>query len=844
MQWLIVKPQYLKTMIIGNIYRPPSGSHPKFLETLSSALSNLEDYRVHEIHLSGDFNINFLSPLSQQAKDLLALTKSNGLTQLISTPTRVTPSTKTLIDLYFTNAPTPNLLYYGSHPLNISDHDMIYLIRKKPRQKQTKITFEGRIYKNYNSTMFQNMIRTTDWDDIVTEPDSATAWSMMINRIDQLLSDICPIKQVTLRKPQRPWLTTDVLEQIKFKDDLMIQARAAQDPVLWREAKRTRNRTQNLVNASKAAYIHNELVNSRKDGKSFWRTIHTVLSPAGSSNSPINLQHQNGTVIPPQQAATTINEYFINVASNLLTTQVPWPDPGPQTAATFSLRPPTMSELLKIIRAISVNKSSSIDNISSAVLKDVFLVIPHVVLHIMTQSIITGRFPEDWKRSTVIPIEKIHNANTPSDFRPISLLPLPGKIIEKLVAIQTNEYLESNSILTPHQSGFRKNHSTISTVGRFTDDIFRAMNLNQFTMAIFVDFRKAFDCVDHMILNSKLGNLGFQPTTLSWFKDYLNHRMQRTRANSTNSDYLQVKCGVPQGSILGPILFLIYINDLPKILTNTSFKLYADDTLIYASGTSIQETTAKINTDLDNLAKWCAENKMFINYTKTKQVTFGPPGILDTIPKTPLVSIENTPIHQVTNYKYLGITLDAKLTFNDHVKKCHKAASHKLSLLRRIRPLLTTYAAVQIYKTMILPLLEYGNALYGPANKTLLNKLQVTQNKCLKVALALPKRTPTTQIHEQCGLQRLSTRRAHSTLSQAFSRISNRVQIDKRRIQTRKFSAPVLVVPNYTNQLSQRALEYRCATLWNDLPTHTRRAHSYHVFKRLLNLAPVQFDPP
>ena len=843
MQWLIIKPPNQKTMVLGNIYRSPGPGQPKFLEHFSQALQTLDAHAGKDIHILGDFNIDVKGVKTNTVKELITMTRLAGLIQLIETPTRVTPSTATTIDLYFTNA--EHIVASGSHPLNISDHDAIFLVRKKQSPPKVRTSFKGRIYKNYDSDHFQNEIRNRDWTQVMTADDCDLAWEALQGGIEEVLSRTCPVKMITLRKPQKPWLTVDILEQIKLKDDRMIEARASGDQALWIEAKRLRNRTKAMMGKAKAAYLQSVLTDTAKDSKAFWNTVHMILNPAKKSGQQINLLSNEGTPEPPGDAAETINDFFINVAHDLRKpNNVPWINGGPITDTNFSIGIPTYGELLKVLKKIDVNKSSGIDFLSSRVLKDAFLAAPHLLLRTIIISLTSGCFPGAWKRGTVIPIPKVANASTPSDHRPVALLPLPSKIIEKLVGAQTEHYLESNNLLTPHQFGFRKGRSTMGTVCELTDDIYKAMHKGLLTSAVFVDFRKAFDCVDHDILCSKLLNLGFAPNTLAWFRSYLTDRVQCTMANGVKSSLQGVRCGVPQGSILGPILFITFVNDLPDRLAHTKFKLYADDTLIYSMGKSYEENAISLNRDLSSLSDWCVNHRMFINYSKTKLLNFGSQGALTAAKAVTQVQIEGNPIQQVQTYKYLGVVLDPKLAFDNHVRKCVSTSSHKLSILRKVRPMLTRTAAVRIYKAMILPLLEYGDVLYGGAGKQTLKKLQVTQNRCLKLALALPKRTPTTQVHNEGSIGMLTERRDISVLMQAYERVCDGKLLDSRKLRTRKFDAPVLVVPRYLKDQPKRAVEYRSAVAWNNLPPDIRLAPSKPAFKRRLRSYYAAKRPP
>ena len=236
-------------------------------------------------------------------------------------------------------------------------------------------------------------------------------------------------------------------------------------------------------------------------------------------------------------------------------------------------------------------------------------------------------------------------------------------MLEKIVCSQINQYLDDNEIITEHQNGFRPGRSTITTVAEFTDDIYQALENKQVTTALFVDFRKAFDCIHHTRLLRKFEKIGFAENTMSWLKSYLSNHSQRTLAYGIFSKSLPIKYGVPQGSILGPLAFLIFINDLPKIIKSTKFKLYADDTVIYSADQDPMLSVGNIQEDLNNISQWCQENKMTINIKKTKLMHFGSRATLRRINTQP-VSLQGQDIENVHHYKYLGIYLDPTLNFN------------------------------------------------------------------------------------------------------------------------------------------------------------------------------------
>ena len=248
---------------------------------------------------------------------------------------------------------------------------------------------------------------------------------------------------------------------------------------------------------------------------------------------------------------------------------------------------------------------------------------PTQITYLYNLSILQSSVPLAWKVALVTPLQKDGDPTDTNNLRPISLLPLPGKILERLIHSQVMNYLESNNILSKHQGGFRNNHSTLDTIAKFTDDVYTAINSHELTLAVFIDFRKAFDTINHQILLKQLNKLGFDNNFTNWTKDYLTDRFQQTLANGIRSGPRRVTCGVPQGSILGPLFFLVYINDLSSAIKRSQLKLFADDTTIYYSSKNVIALQNVIQQDLLNVAQWCDSNALTINMNKTKLMLFG-----------------------------------------------------------------------------------------------------------------------------------------------------------------------------------------------------------------------------
>ena len=310
----------------------------------------------------------------------------------------------------------------------------------------------------------------------------------------------------------------------------------------------------------------------------FWDIIND-LACKDKEHNIINLRNKNtGEAINKEDTSSFINEYFSTIGSNLAQLfNTPWSYDGDFQENTMTSLTADPAEVLKLCREIKPFKSSSIHQLSSKVLKDAFLVISTQLTHLFNLIFTTGVYPDIWKRANVIPLFKGGDLTNVNNYRPISLLSLPGKIIEKIIHSQINNFLDDNHLLNSKQDGFRKGRSTIDTIAGFTDDIYSEMDIGNCSVAVFIDFRKAFDVVNHNILVKKLSYMGIQGNNLNLLTNYLRNRSQCTLANSVTSQPCSMTYGVPQGSTLGPLQFLIYINDLYKSTTTSKMHLYADD---------------------------------------------------------------------------------------------------------------------------------------------------------------------------------------------------------------------------------------------------------------------------
>ena len=324
---------------------------------------------------------------------------------------------------------------------------------------------------------------------------------------------------------------------------------------------------------------------------------------------------------------------------------------------------------MKHLKKLSPHKATGLDNISCRLLKEAAPIISDSLTVIINKSIDTGFFPSKWKIAKVFSLYKAENRTDPQNYRPISVLPAISKICERVVYDQLYAYLNENDLLTKYQSGFRPLHSTVTALLDITNEWYFNIDKGMTNMAVFLDLAKAFDTVSHTVLLRKLELYGIVGTTIDWFSSYLSNRQQQCIVEGSLSTPQTVTCGVPQGSILGPLLFLIYINYLPQCLIHTKPHMYADDTILSAASTSTIELQLELNQDLLNIKEWLLANKFSLNVTKSEYMHFGTNFRLSNLGKIFSIVIGDKQIKRVETTKYLGIHLDENLKWNEHINK-------------------------------------------------------------------------------------------------------------------------------------------------------------------------------
>jgi len=433
----------------------------------------------------------------------------------------------------------------------------------------------------------------------------------------------------------------------------------------------------------------------------------------------------------------TLNEHYNTTAVRLLNS-VPKPEDTlheiintlPETPNSFSFSKTTYTETRKAITALRDDCSTGQDHLPSKYLKLCVNEITSPICNIINTAIEEKSFPQQWKISKITPIPKIDHPLEPSDYRPISILPILSKVYERILMQQIVSHLDSQQLLSQHQSGFRKGHCTVTTCLKIKSDIIKAMDSGEVTLSVMADFSKAFDTVDFETLIKKLHQLKFSKPALLTLSSYLSNRHQFVQINDKESDKLTVLNGVPQGSILGPVLFNIYVHDMSGN-TDAECIQYADDTSLYrhTKPRQLAECADQMNSDIKNIQRWSESQNLLFNAKKTKTMLFATQQMARRHEfEYEIKSINEKPIERVKEFKLLGLTFSEDMKWNSHIKQATSKAYGTLKTLSKIKRFVPYHLRKQLAESLVLSRLDYGNALLQNAPKYLHQQLQRIQN--------------------------------------------------------------------------------------------------------------------
>lgn len=767
--------------IICCLYRPYV--HLKNMNNLRAILESVtEKYPEHILILTGDFNLPGINWNLRQLKhdcqhkqihsEFLDILNDFMLDQIITEPTHIMGNT---LDLLCTNTPGYILQTDIIQP-GLSDHYIISATLKPIVQRlSSKTHIAVKKYKEADDEAFHENMQKLSMD-LATMEDPNDMWKLFTNQLQQNIEACVPTKEIKRINANQPnWFGTDAEKLISKQRRTYRKYKQTGDPFFLEKYRQERKITKKEVRRMKTSFLVDNICGPLKRGNSkpFFR--HLRNKKTGSAPS-INLKtNDQQSTDDPAECADLLNNFFQEqFCKNHCIDGVPPLDSFNDNIEISD------DGVEKLIISLGNGKSPGPDGLRKP---DLMIDIPTTAAclsHIYRASIKSGKLPDQWKMAYVTPIHKGGDPDQVSNYRPISLTSIPCKMLEHIVLHHINKKLDS--YLHHRQHGFRRGLSCDTQLCATFHDLAKSLEQNKTTHAVILDFKKAFDKVPHSLLLQKLRAIpGLDPVLINWIQDFITGRKQRVVLQNSKSRVCSVTSGVPQGSVLGPTLFLVYINDLPDTLT-CSVSLYADDTLLYQDVTSDQDS-AKFQRNIDAVQKWSQKWMMPFNINKCHAMAFdtGNNNI------TPAYKLGTTDIPWTTNTRYLGVTLQHDLKFDQHVSKKTDKASKILGAIKHTLHGTPSKCRLLAYVSLCRPVLEYADTLWDPTSRQTIDQIENIQRRAVRFISNLKGRDSVTEERDLLELAPLETRRRnhrvtllhkiltdeerHSTLSASYDEI-------------------------------------------------------------------------
>ncbi|XP_057305630.1 uncharacterized protein LOC130646135 [Hydractinia symbiolongicarpus] len=658
------------------------------------------------------------------------------------------------------------------------------------------------------------------------------------NKVTNIFNKHAPVIDKRVKGRLCPWMTTDIRVLMTDRDKALRYARKTNKACDWTAYKKLRNKCTYAVNMAKFNSNKKLLEENSDKPRKFWQTIKNIMPCKSKGTSCRSHFLEDGCVKAdtPVQKSNLLSNFFSNVAMSLRKKSIfmkdfIWRQPNkvePIRTQRFDFKYVSKSFVEKELKNLKRHKATGIDNLPPAVMKDSANEISQPLCFIINLSLSTADVPTEWKHPTVTPIHKSGPSTKVDNYRPISILPIASRILERAVHTQLMKYLEKNNLLSEQQFGYRRKRSTDIAATVFLDSIRTEIDRGNLVGATFIDLSKAFDTVGHSILLSKLPSFGIHDNELKWFTDYLFNRKQQVVYENSKSNVSNMTCGVPQGSILGPLLFLIYFNDFKSALRKSKTVKFADDTVLYVAHKSVQDIENALNDELKNISTYLANNDLVINLKKgkTEVMLFGSGKKLSSIPHKPNIKFGTVDINVTKRYKYLGSTIDPTLTLSDNFNKAYKKASSRLRLLQNLRKNMDNNTATTIYNTMIIPLVVFNSIINLNFSKTEINKLNSLDSRAKQITKnANIKSTYTVILRHAC-----------KTVKKCFagetcSNMKEYFEVNSHSKCTRNQNC-LLKISKIKLEVTRGSFRYMGAKIYNSLPLDIRKATTVNDFNQ------------
>ena len=676
----------------------------------------------------------------------------------------------------------------------------------------------------------------------------------LISSYKALIDKYLPLRKISNKEKKgllKPWITRGIKVSIKVRDKLLRKSTRTKSDSLYKEYKYYRNLITRLKKTSFNNYYSDKFQSHFKDKKKTWETVNEITNHKVRKKTQIaSLKDEKGQVIRKSiDIANRLNQHFNSIGNKLAKEIKPVssmatvcsPDPPENSVYMFGAK---IDEIQKLIKELKSNKAPGIDEINNYIIKVSAITIIPILLKLFNCCMNIGYFPDKLKIAIIVPLHKGGERSDVLNYRPISLLPILGKLFEKIIKKRFTKFLDKYSLINPHQFGFRKGYSTELAVAEVQNLLLKNLDDRKISCAVFLDLAKAFDTVDHQLLLGKLKRHGIRGCALSLIKSYLSNRKHLVKINGVESSFLTLNIGVPQGSVLGPLLFLIFINDLPYY-TNLKVKLFADDTMLTMESDTYTDLQTNVNLEINKVHRWLCANKLTLNITKSKYM-------IVTNKKKPTegefrVKINGVDIEKCSSYKYLGVYIDENLNWKAHVDYICGKITKVCGMLSKLRHCVGYDILKMVYYALVTSHLQYCNLVWGNADETTLKPLQTLQNRIVRIMTFAPFSSHNVnQIYDDLEFLNLSQihklskakfvyKHTNGLLPSNFNDYLCSVENTHSYTLRSSTNGCYRQILGKTNQ-SYKMIQFDGAKLWNTIPRNIKTAESLKTFALVYKL--------
>ena len=847
--WIEIKLGNLNILLCA-LYRPPN-SCDLFWNYLEYAIDKAYE-TTHNLVITGDINVNLLANRSRHP--LYDIINQFNLVNTIKEPTRIGHTSNTLLDPIFISQ---SLTFSNSFVIDIdrqiSDHNACVSYIYVTLNLNACYKRDVWLYKKGDYAKFNNLIADFDWESVFSNCHSIDeACDIFTAEYISMAKTCIPTRTVTIRPSDKPWMTSELRKEIKLRDKLHNKYKKNKCSTNSEIFKRQRNKVNNMKKYARLSFYEN--INGvidklyTGDPKSYWKFINRITKQSGTTSVvPPLLDNIRNTVVSDDQGkANLLNEYFCSI-SKVDDSGIETPYFEPRTASTFNALQITHLEVSDILKNLKLGKASGCDLISHQMLKYTSDTVSKPLCTLFNLSLQSKVFPSLWKKAIVIPLFKKGDRHEISNYRPVSLISCIGKVFERIVFKHMYNFLIDNNLFYNLQSGFLPTHTTVYQLIEMYEDICDALEKRKHVCLVFCDISKAFDRVWHRGLIKKLECYGFQGAFLDWLTNYLSNRNQNVLINNNKSNIGEIKAGVPQGSVLGPLLFLLYINDIADGLESIA-RLFADDTSLSYSSANLQNIEDTINRDLTKLNDWSKTWLTIFNPNKTELLFISTTSNSDNIS----FSFDGIHLNPVDSHRHLGVTLTNDAKWSAHITAIYQSCMKKVNVMRKFKYILNKNTLLRIYKCFILPVLEYACELWDGCSDQDKHRLESIQLEAARIACGLPVYCKKELVYNESNLELLQKRRErrklilfykmHNNLTPPFFQsLLPPLVGDISHYPLRNSNNYTL--PNHRLSLSDRSFVPSTVKLWNSLERDKQNCRTLASFKS--SLVPVGYlEPP